>query len=81
MAESDKELKSLLMRVKEKSEKAGLKLVIQKKLRSWHPISSWQVDGEKLETVADFIFLGSKTTLTVTIAMKLKDTCFLERKF
>ena len=80
MAESDKELKSLSMRVKEKSEKAGLKLNIQKKLRSWHPISSWQVDGEKLETVADFIFLGSKIAADSDCSPEIKRHLFLGRK-
>ena len=63
MAESEEELKSLLMKVKEKSEKAGLKLNIQKtKIMQFSPIASWQIDGEKMETVTDFIFLGSKIT-------------------
>ena len=72
MAESE-ELKSLLMKVKEESEKVGLKLNIQKtKIRASSPITSWQIDGE---TVADFIFLGSKSLQMVTAAMKLKDVC------
>ena len=63
MAESEEELKSLLMKVKEESEKVGLKLNIQKtKIMASGPITSWQIDGEKMETVRDFIFLGSKTT-------------------
>ena len=63
MAESEEELKSLLMKVKEESEKAGLKLNIQKsKIMAYGPISSWQIDEETVETVADFIFLGSKIT-------------------
>ena len=63
MAESEEELKSLLTKVKEKSEKVGLKLKIQKtKIRASSPITSWQIDGETVETVADFIFLGSKIT-------------------
>ena len=63
MAESEEELKSLLMKVKEKSEKVGLKLNIQKtKIIASHPITSWQIDGETVETVADFIFLGFKIT-------------------
>ena len=63
MAESEEELKSLLMKVKEESEKAGLKLNIQKvKIMASCPISSWQIDGETMETVTDFIFLGSKIT-------------------
>ena len=66
MAESEEELKSLLMKVKEKSEKAGLKLNIQKtKIMASSPITSWQRDGETMETVADFIFLGSKITTDV----------------
>ena len=64
MAESEEELKSLLMRVKEESEKVGLKLNIQKKkIIASGPITSWQIDGETMETVADFIFLGSKITV------------------
>ena len=63
MAESEEELKSLLMKVKEESEKAGLKLDIQEtKIMASHPITSWQIDGETMKTVADFIFLGSKIT-------------------
>ena len=80
MAESKEELKSLLMKVKEESEKAGLKLKIQNtKIMVSRPITSWQIDGGKIKTVADFIFLGSKIT-AVTAAIKLKDTCFLEEK-
>ena len=80
MAES-KELKSLLMEVKEESEKVGLKLNIQKtKIMASSPITSWQIDGETLETVADFSFGGSKITADVTAAMKLKDACSLEEK-
>ena len=72
-AESKEELKSLL-RVKEESEKAGLKLNIQKtKIMAFSPITSWQIHGEKLETVTDFIFLGSKTQQMVSAATKLKD--------
>jgi len=79
MAESDEELKSLLMKVKEENEKVGLKLNIQKtKIMASGPITSWEVDGE---TVADFIFWGSKITQMVTAAMKLKDTCSWEGKF
>ena len=64
MAKSEEELKSLLMKVKEESEKAGLKLNIQKtKIMASGPITSWQMDGEKVETVTDFIFLGSKITV------------------
>ena len=77
MAESEEELKSLLMKVKEESEKVGLKLNIQKtKFIASGPISSWQIDGETVETVADFIFGGSK----ITAAMKLKDAYSLEGK-
>ena len=81
MAES-KELKSLLMKVKEESEKVGLKLIIQKtKIMASGPITSWKIDGETLETVTDFI-LGSapKSLQMVTAAMKLKDACSLEEK-
>ena len=77
MVESE-ELKSLLMKVKEESEKSGLKLNVQKtKTMVSGPITSWQIDGETVETVTDFIFLGSKIT---TAAMKLKDACSLEEK-
>ena len=80
-AESEEELKSLLMKVKEESEKVGLKLNIQKtKIMASGPISSWEIDGETMETVADFIFLGSKSLQIVTAAMKLKDTFSLEGK-
>ena len=73
------ELKSLLMKVKEESEKAGLKLNIQKaKIMASGPITSWQIDGETTETMTDFIFLGSKSLQMVTAAMKLKDACSLE---
>ena len=79
MAESEEELKSLLMKVKEESEKAGLKLNIQKtKIMTSGPITSWQIDGETVETVTDFIFLGSLQM--VTAAMKLKDADSLEGK-
>ena len=81
MAESEEELKSLLMKVKEKSEKVGLKLNIQKtKIMASGPNTSWQTDGETVETVADFIFLGSKSLQMVIAAMKLKDACSLEGK-
>ena len=82
MAESEEELKSLLMKVKEKSEKAGLKLNIQKtKIIASSPINSWQIDGETMETVRDFIFGGFQKSLQmVTAAMKLKDVCSLEEK-
>ena len=80
MAESE-ELKSLLMKVKEESEKVGLKLNIQKtKIMASSPITSWQVDGETVETVADFIFWAPKSLRMVTAAMKLKDPYFLEGK-
>ena len=80
MAESE-ELKSLLMKVKEKRENVGLKLNIQKtKLMASGPITSWQIDGETVETVADFILGGSKITVVVTVAMKLKDAYSFEGK-
>ena len=79
-AESE-ELKSLLMKVKEKSEKVGLKLNIQKtKIMASGPITSWQIDGETVETVADFIFWAPKSLQMVTAAMKLKDAHSLEGK-
>ena len=81
MAESEEELKSLLMKVKEESEKFALKLNIQKtKIMASSPISSWKIDGKTVEIVADFIFLGSKSLQMVTAAMKLKDTYSLEGK-
>ena len=81
MAESEEELTSLLMKVKEESEKAGLKLNIQKtKIMASGSITSWQIDGETMETVRDFIFLGSKITEMVTAVMKLKDSSSLEEK-
>ena len=81
MAKSEEELKSLLMKVKEESEKAGLKLSIQKTMiMASSPITSWQIDGETVETMADFIFLGSKILQMVTAAMKLKDAYSLEVK-
>ena len=81
MAESEEELKSLLMKVKAESEKVGLKLNIQKtKIMASGPITSWQIDGETMGTVTDFIILGSKITQVVTTAMKLKDACFMEEK-
>ena len=77
MAESKEELESLLMKVKEENEKAGLKLNIQKtEIMASGPMTSWQIYGATMETVRDFIFLGSK----ITAAMKLKDTCSLEEK-
>ena len=81
MAESEEELKGLLMRVNKESEKAGLKLNIQKtKIMASGPITSCQTDGEKMEMVVDFTFLSPKSLWMVTIAMKLKDACFLEEK-
>ena len=81
MAESEEELKSLLMKVKEESEKVGLKLNIQKmKIMASGPITSWQIDGETEETVSDFILGAPKSLQMVTAAMKLKDTCSLEEK-
>ena len=81
MAESKEELKSLLMKVKEESEKVGLKLNIQKtNIMASGPITSWEIDGETVETVSDFIFLGSKITSVVTAAMKLKDAYSLKGK-
>ena len=81
MVESEEELRSLLMRMKEESERAGLKLNIKKiKIMASGPITSWQIDGEKVETVTGFIFLGSKITGLVTVSMKFKNTFFLERK-
>ena len=82
MAESEEALKSLLMKVKEESEKVGLKLNIQKtKIMASGPITSWKIDGETVETVSDFIFLGvPKSLQMVTAAMKLKDACSLEGK-
>ena len=79
MAESEEELNSLLVKVKEESEKVGLKLNIQKtKIMASGPITSWQVDGETMQRVTDFIFLGSKSLPMVTAATKLKDICSLE---
>ena len=81
MAESEEELKSLLMKVKEESEKVGLKLNIQKtKIMASGPITSWQIDGETVDTVADLIFWAPKSLQMVTAAMKLKDACSLEGK-
>ena len=80
MAES-KELKSLLMKVKQESEKVGLKLNIQKtKIMASSPITSWQIDGETMETMRYFIFLGSKITAGGTCSHEIKDTCSLEEK-
>ena len=81
MAEIEEELKSLLMKVKEESEKVGLKLNIQKmKIMSSGPITSWEIDGERVEIVSDFIFGGSKITADGVRAMKLKDAYSLEGK-
>ena len=81
MAESAEELKSLLMKVKEESEKVGLKLNIQKtKIMASGPITSWEIDGEIVETVSDFILGGPKSLQMVTTAMKLKDAYSLEEK-
>ena len=80
MAESEEELKNLL-KVKEESEKVGLKFNIQKtKIMASGPVTSWEIDGETVETVSDFIFLGPKSLQMVTAAMKLKDTYSLEEK-
>ena len=81
MAESEEELKSLLMKVKEESEKAGLKVNIQKmKIMASGPITSWQIHGETTETMTDFIFLGSKITADGDCSHKLKDASSLEEK-
>ena len=81
MAESEEELKSLLMQVKEESDKVALKLNIQKtKILASGPITSWHIDGEAMETVTDFIFLGFKPLQMMIVAMKLKGTCSLEGK-
>ena len=81
MAESEEELKSLLMKVKQESEEVGLKLNIQKmKIMASSPITSWQIDGETVETVADFIFLGSKITADGDCSHEIKRCLLLERK-
>ena len=81
LAESKEDLKSLLMKLKEESEKAGLKLNIQKtKIMAYCPNTSWQTDGETMETVTDFIFLGSKLTADGDCSHEIKDTCFLDEK-
>ena len=81
MAESEEELENLLMKVKEESEEVGLKLNIQKtKIMASGPITSWQIDGETVETVADFIFWSPKPLQMMTAAMKLKDVYSLEGK-
>ena len=81
MAESKEDLKSLLMKVKEESEKVGLKANTQKtRIMASGPITSWQIDGETMETVRDFIFFGPESLQMVFAAMKLKDACSLEEK-
>ena len=81
MAESEEKLKSLLMRVKEESEKVGLKLSVPKsKIMASGPITSWQINGEEVEAVTDFIFWAPKSLQMVTAAVKLKDTCSSEEK-
>ena len=81
MAESEEELKDLLMKVKEESEKVGLKLNIQKtKIMAYGPITSWQIDGETMETVVDFILGAPKSLQMVNAVMKLKDAYSLEGK-
>ena len=81
MAESKEELKSLLMKVKVESEKVGLKLnILKMKMKASNPITSWQIDGEMMETVTDFIFLGCKVTADGDSSHNLKDTCSLEEK-
>ena len=81
MAESEEELKSLLMKVKEESEKVGLELNIQKTIMASGPIASWEIDGETVEIVSDFIFWAPKSLQMVTAAMKLKDAYSLEEKW
>ena len=81
MAENKEDLKSLLMRVKEESEKVGLKLSVPKsKIMASGPITSWQINGEEVEAVTDFIFWAPKSLQMVTAAVKLKDTCSVEEK-
>ena len=81
MAESEEDLKSLLMKVKEESEKAGLKLnILKAKIMASGPITSWQIDGKIVETLADFIFGAPKSVQMVTAVMKLKDAYSLEGK-
>ena len=81
MAESEEELKSFMMKVKEESEKAGLKLNIQKmNIMAFSPITSWQIDGETMETVREFIFLGSKITADGDCSHEIKRCLLLERK-
>ena len=81
MAESEEELKSLLMKVKVESEKVGLKSNIEKtKIMASGPITPWEIDGESVETVSDFIFWAQKLMQTVTSTIKLKDNCFFKEK-
>ena len=80
MAESEEELKSLLMKVKEESEKVGLELNIQKTIMASGPIASWEIDGDTVETVSDLLLGAPKSLQMVTAAMKLKDTYSLEGK-
>ena len=81
MAESEEELKSLSMKMKEESEKVGLKLNIQKtKIMAFNPITSWEIEGKTVETVADLIFLAPKSLQMVTAAIKLNDACSLVEK-
>ena len=80
MADSEEELKSLLMKVKEESEKVGLNLIIQNKIMASGPITSWQMDGETVETVADFIFLGSKIIADGDCSHEIKRHLLLGRK-
>ena len=81
MAESEEELKSLLLKVKEESEKADLKLNIQKtKIMTSGPITPWEIDGKRIETMTDFIFLGSKTTVDGDCSHEIKSTCSLQGK-
>ena len=81
MAENEEKLKSLLMKVKEENEKVGLKLNTQKtKIMASNPITSWQIDGENMETVTDFVSWAPKSLQMVTAATKLKDACSLEEK-
>ena len=82
MEESKEELKTLMMKVKEESEKVGLELNIQKtKIMASGPITSWQIDGEMVETIIDFIFWAPKSLQMVTAAMKLKDTCSRKKSY
>ena len=81
MAESEEELMSLLIQLKEESEKVGLKLNIQKtKIMASNPITSWQIEGETMEIARDFIFLGSQITTDADCSHEIKDACFLEEK-